>query len=133
MIVKGINLEMVKFFNTSYREYVGIWKFDHRGIWVIFVYPFAIKLVISDEIRPPDEISNLSLHDKLGVKNIFNYHHTQREEIGVDPCDIYEWVSGIKIHRGESDKHMMGLSFEPQKRSLIGYMTRLKNLKTLEI
>jgi hypothetical protein len=47
-----------------------------------------------------------------GVKS--KHHHVDFMEgkIDTDPCDIYEKVSGVKIHHGEPDNHMMKIDHE---------------------
>lgn len=56
------------------------------------------------------------------------YHHNDYVNVrcDYDPCDIFEDVSGVKIHRGESDGHLMYLDhvgdvrgFEEELRSII--------------
>jgi hypothetical protein len=98
-------IDKIKFFNISYREYVGVY-----GDYIIGVYPFAIKIDKSFK----DDGSPITYGDfkMYGVKS--KHHHVDFTEgkIDTDPCDIYEKVSGVKIHHGEPDNHMMNIYHE---------------------
>ena len=107
-------IDKIKFFNISFREYVGVY-----GGYIIGVYPFV---VIIDRASKYD--GNPITHNDFktyGVKSMFfifisqrvflTHHHNDfiDGKIDIDPCDIYEKVSGIKIHHNEPDDHMIDI------------------------
>lgn len=91
-------IDSIKFFNTSFREYLGVY-----GEYIIGVYPFAITVnrAFGNDNRP------ISYYEfkMQGVRS--SQHHIDfiKNEISFDPCDVYEKISGIKIHNGEDDSH----------------------------
>lgn len=99
-------IDKIKFFNISYREYVGVY-----GDYIIGVYPFVVK--IDRAFR--DDGSPITYDDfkMYGVKSMHHHNDFIEGKIDTDPCDIYEKVSGIKIHHTgtehESDNHMMNI------------------------
>jgi hypothetical protein len=109
MIIKDlfceIDLSKISFVRTSYREYFGIWKVNSEGTWLVVSYPFAIKLILAQKIQFDRDFFYQISRSQPNIK--FNYHHQDRGKIGIDPCDIYEFISGIKIHHGESDSEHM--------------------------
>lgn len=136
MVIRDIDLGRIKFFNIDYRHYIGIWKIDQSGFWIVQSHPFAISL----NIRSHDRVDNItSQNPKLETTKypddynyVFNYHHKDRDKIGLDPCDIYEWISGINIHSGESDDHMMGLDFYSVNKEFVDYMRVTRRLEKIE-
>lgn len=38
-----------------------------------------------------------------GVKSSHHHHDFIDGDINIDPCDIYEKISGVKIHHGDID------------------------------
>jgi hypothetical protein len=89
----------MKFYHTSYREYLCV-----QGDYIIGVYPFAIKVE-----RVFDNDGGANTYDRfktLGVRSMYNHNDFDKGLIDMDPCDIFEKVSGIKIHHDESDDHL---------------------------
>lgn len=102
------------FTQVGFREYV-----CSVGDYIICVYSFATKLygLGFDEIQyHPYELpgflrDDIEFREKYKYKLIFNYHHQDFNNgiTKIDPCATFERISGIKIHHGESDKHLMSL------------------------
>jgi hypothetical protein len=95
-------IDKIKFFNISFREYVGVY-----GGYIIGVYPFV---VIIDRASKYD--GNPITHNDFkmyGVKSMHHHYDFIDGKIDIDPCDIYEKVSGIKIHHNEPDDHMIDI------------------------
>ena len=93
-----LNITKFKYSNTSYREYKAVYK-----NYLVCVWPFAIHIY---EILKPSNIEALSWASYVFsecFKKIFDLHHIDWLKYGIDPCDVYEEVSGYKIHSGESD------------------------------
>lgn len=100
-----MNLEdvyKIKFYNTSYREYLGVY-----GGYIIGVYPFAIKT--EKTFRTDDVAITYDFFKLMGVRSSHHHIDFKNGEIDIDPCDIYESVSGVRIHHGGSDSHLMNL------------------------
>lgn len=95
-------IDSIKFFNTSFREYLGIY-----GEYIIGVYPFTITVNRSfgDGNRP------ISYYEFKMQGVVSSQHHIDfiKNEISFDPCDVYEKISGIKIHNGGDDAHTMSI------------------------
>jgi hypothetical protein len=109
----------LKFFNVSYREYLAVY-----GEWVVSVYPFVVR--ISSVWREDGSLIDLQYFNYYSKRS--GYHHNDFVEgrCDYDPCDIFEEVCGVRIHRGESDSHLMNLDhvedirgFEEELRSVI--------------
>jgi hypothetical protein len=104
-----LEVHKLKFFYVDFREYYSVY-----GDYIIHVFPFVISLSkITYEDKPLNyEIINMFKRASL------RYHHQDyiKGKVSVDPCDIYERVSGIKIHQGESDYHLMNKSYEEEIR-----------------
>jgi hypothetical protein len=101
-IISLNKISSLKFFNVSYREYMTI-----CGEWIIEVYPFAVLVTsVWQENGSLIDINYLNYYSKRS-----GYHHNDFVEgkCDYDPRDIFEEVCGIKIHRGESDNHLMNL------------------------
>jgi hypothetical protein len=94
----------LKFFNVSFREYYSVYD-----DYIIQVYPFVISLskAFDNKGKPLN-------YEIIRMSGRSRYHHQDyiKGKISVDPCDIYEKVSGVKIHQGESDSHLMNKSYE---------------------
>jgi hypothetical protein len=111
LIDKIIDLNEVhklKFFNVSFRDYYSVY-----GDYIIQVYPFVISLskAFDNKGKPLN-------YEIIRMSGRSRYHHSDYTDgiVSVDPCDIYERVSGIKIHQGESDDHLMNKSYEEEIR-----------------
>ena len=83
-----LDFKSIKFYNTSFREYVGI--YDE---YIIGVYPFVIAY---DKL--PIDYSHTSFSHS---HNLFSHNDYKDGIISIDPCDIFEEVSGIRIHHGD--------------------------------
>ncbi len=134
MVVKDIDLSKIDFFNIDYRHYVGIWKVDLRGTWIVHVHPFSVQLKIRSHFdlitsRSPKFENNKYPDD---YEYVFNHHHGDRDEIGYDPCRVYEWVSGVKIHSGEDDSHLMKVDRYHTNREFVRHIKNMRRLMSLE-
>ncbi len=98
----------LKFFNVSFRDYYSVY-----GDYIIQVYPFVISLskAFDNKGKPLN-------YEIIRMSGRSRYHHSDYTDgiVSVDPCDIYERVSGIKILQGESDDHLMNKSYEEEIR-----------------
>ncbi len=102
---KVIDLKEVhnlKFYCTSYREYLCVY-----GDYIIGVYPFVIKVEWS--FRADGKPLTYYYFRMQGVRSSIHHQDFRMSEIDTDPCDIFEKVCGVKIHRGESDDHLMNI------------------------
>ena len=92
----------MKFFNTSYREYLCVY-----GDYIIGVYPFAIKVEWS--FRADGKLVTYDYFKMQGVRSRHHHQDFTKGEVNTDPCDIFEKVCGVKIHSGESDNNLMNI------------------------
>ena len=99
-VIDLTQLHTLTFFNTSYREYLTVYQ-----DWIIGVYPFAVR--IEKALTLYNKPLTYNEYEILGVRSQLHHIHFNDGFINTDPCDIYEKVSGIKIHHRESDNHMM--------------------------
>lgn len=136
MVIKDIDLSKIRFFNIDYRHYVGIWKIDLKGVWIVHVHPFSVKLKIRSHLRvdlitpQSPKLENRKYPDDY--EYVFNHHHGHRDEIGYDPCDVYEWVSGVKIHSGEDDTHFMRVDYYPINQEFVRHILDMRRLVSLD-
>lgn len=91
----------LKFFRTSYREYLGVY-----GDYIIGVYPFAILVENAYKDNKPITYDHFKM---CGVRSSHHHQDYVNKKINTDPCDVYESISGTKIHRGVSDRHLMNI------------------------
>lgn len=105
-----INLREIpnlKFFNTNYREYLAVYN-----NYIIGVYPFAIK--IEHAFDGDNNPMTYEFFKTMGVRSA--HHHndytTGYSIINVDPCALYEEISGIRIHHGESDDWKINIDYK---------------------
>lgn len=90
----------LNFIQTSFREYLCVY-----GDYIICVYPFAIKVEWS--FRMDGKPLTYDYFKLSGVRSSYHHHDFLSGEIDTDPCEIYEMVSGIRIHHHESDSNFM--------------------------
>jgi hypothetical protein len=118
-VIPLYKISSLKFFNVSYREYMTI-----CGEWIIEVYPFAVLVTSVWQ----ENGSLIDWHYFRHYSKRSGYHHNDfvEDKCDYDPCVIFEDVSGVKIHRGESDDHLMYLDhtddirgFEEELRGVI--------------
>ena len=118
-IISLDKISSLKFWNVSYREYMVVW-----GEWIIEVYPFVVQVT---SVWKGDG-SLIDWHYFRHYSKRSGHHHQDfvRGDCDYDPFDIYEEVCGVKIHRGESDDHLMYLDhtndirgFEEELRGVI--------------
>ncbi len=116
----------IKFYNISYRNYHGIWS-----RYIFNVTPFTLN--VYDLLGT----HNGNLNFK-GVENLIYYkHHTDymNQSCKKDPCDIYEIVSGDRIHNGGSDKHKRNLGhkyYQPIKDEFEVELKSMRRIKKID-
>lgn len=104
-------LDDIKFHNIAYRNYLGIW----RG-YVIRVTTFDLNvynLYDTNVENYENEITTSKYFGYLGT-NIYSVHQNTylNGSCRKDPCDIFEIVSGDRIHNGGSDRHKIHITKE---------------------
>ena len=113
-VIKLSEIKNLKFYNVSFCDYLAVYD-----CWVIGVYPFVVNISsiykggnVADNYPVITGNTGLVTYDYLKIYSDKSGHHHNdfvSGTIDYDPCIIYEEVSGIRIHHGESDNHMMSL------------------------
>ncbi len=116
-VIELDDIANLEFYNTSFREFLTVYK----G-YIIAVYPFSIS------IGTP---MSYEFYKLFGVSNSYLHHNDfLSNDIKTDPCDVYEKVSGVKIHHGESDSYMMNIDHSDTIRQFEGFIiTEMRNDK----
>lgn len=91
-VINLAEVDKIKFYNISFREYIGIYD-----KYIIGVYPFSIKIDNALKDGMPITYDDLKMY---GVKSSHHHHDFLDGNIDIDPCDIYEKISGVKTHQG---------------------------------
>jgi hypothetical protein len=102
------DIHKMKFFNTNFREYLCVY-----GDYIIGVYPFVINIKWSFKDNKPVTYDNFRL---LNHYSMIHHNDFTLGKVDTDPCDIFEDVCGIKIHKNELDSHLMYLDHEDEIR-----------------
>jgi len=118
-IIELSEIPNLKFYNTSYREYLAVY-----GEYIIKVYPFAVgveRSFLTD--GSPVTYDSLKL---AGARSHQHHNDFISGKIDIDPCDIYEVVSGTKIHSGGSDSYLMNKEHSGDIRGFESFILSIK-------
>jgi hypothetical protein len=115
-IINLSDISCLRFYNISYREYLAI--YDE---WIIGVYPWAVS--VTSIWKDDGTLVDLE-YIKIFSRKSSVLHHNDflRGKCDYDPCVIFEDVSGVKIHQGESDDHLMYLDHLDDIRRFDSYL-----------
>lgn|SRR5574343_75629 len=113
--LSDIDFKSIDFINTSFREYLGIYKDYLISVAPCGIIIYNIKTPTTLNYTDNKRNKSLTYQDyKLSMIPIVRYHHNDtniKRGCDVDPCDIFELVSGTYIHtkNNNDDLHLMGL------------------------
>ncbi len=89
-VINLSEVDKIKFHHVSFREYVAVYD-----KYIIGIYPFSIKI---DNALKGDVPINYNDFKMYGDKSSHHHHDFRSGDIDIDPCDIYEKISGVKYH-----------------------------------
>lgn len=126
------DIDKIKFYNTSFREYLGVYD-----SYIIGVYPFAINItdiftnfkyeLFHNGYKPSQSTGPFPLTEILNKS--LNHHNDYRvKKIDVDPCDIYEFISGVRIHHGSSDTGYGPNNLKEMQNNIITFESTVKSV-----
>lgn len=118
--------DKIQFYNITFRGYLGIWR-----SYVFQVNPFALSVhkLTKEHLEQFENDEHTQSFGNI-MDCVANYHHQNynRQDCRKDPCDLYEIVSGDRIHNGGSDKYKMNLSKEHYKNVKKEFITKAREV-----